>query len=106
MLASASRASAYRAGGAVSAGRRFFALRCTALPATRRSDQKKYRYFMIPFAYQDRGNHPENSHSFISVIRVLADPKSSKLTPGLATRKYKDREFEAFTISWLPADFL
>ena len=31
------------------------------------------RYFIIPFAYQDRGNHPEHSHSFISVIRVLAD---------------------------------
>jgi len=64
------------------------------------------RYFMIPFAYQDRGNHPEHSHSFISVIRVLADNKKPKLTPGLETRKYKDREFEAFTISWLPADFL
>jgi hypothetical protein len=64
------------------------------------------RYFIIPFAYQDRGNHPENSHSFISVIRVLADNKQSKLTPGLDKRKYKNREFEAFTISWLPHDFL
>jgi hypothetical protein len=64
------------------------------------------RYFIIPFAYQDRGNHPENSHSFISVIRVLADNKQTKLTPGLEKRKYKDREFEAFTISWLPNDFM
>jgi hypothetical protein len=64
------------------------------------------RYFIIPFAYQDRGNHPEHSHSFISVIRVLADAKQTKLTPGLATRKYKDRKFEAFTISWLPSDFM
>jgi len=64
------------------------------------------RYFIIPFAYQDRGNHPEHSHSFISVIRVLADNKQPKLTPGLKTRKYKNREFEAFTISWLPHDFL
>jgi hypothetical protein len=64
------------------------------------------RYFIIPFAYQDRGNHPEHSHSFISVIRVLADTKQTKLTPGLATRKYKDRKFEAFTISWLPSDFM
>ena len=31
------------------------------------------RYFIIPFAYQDRENHPEFSHSFISVIRVFAD---------------------------------
>ena len=64
------------------------------------------RYFIIPFAYEDRGNHPEHSHSFISVIRVLADNKQPKLTPGLETRKYKNREFEAFTISWLPHDFM
>ena len=65
------------------------------------------RYFIIPFAYQDRGNHPEFSHSFISVIRVFADNnKQQKRTPGLPTRKYKNWEFEAFTISWLPRDFL
>jgi hypothetical protein len=64
------------------------------------------RYFIIPFADQDRGNHPEFSHSFISVIRVFADNKPAKLTPGLPTRKYKNWEFEAFTISWLPSDFL
>ena len=64
------------------------------------------RYFIIPFAYEDRGNHPEHSHSFISVIRVLADNKQPKLTPGLEKRKYKNREFEAFTISWLPRDFM
>ncbi len=63
------------------------------------------RYFIIPFAYQDRGNHPEHSHSFLSVIRVLADNKQPKLTPGLKTGKYKNREFEAFTISWLPQRF-
>jgi hypothetical protein len=64
------------------------------------------RYFMIPFAYQDDGNHPEFSHSFISVIRVFADNKQPKETPGLLQGKYKNREFEAFTISWLPSDFL
>ncbi len=64
------------------------------------------RYFIIPFAYQDRGNHPEHSHSFISVIRVFADNKQPKLTPGLTTRRYRNREFEAFTISWLPHDFM
>ncbi len=63
------------------------------------------RYFIIPFAYQNEGNDPEFSHSFISVIRVFADNKQPKLTPGLKTRTYKNREFEAFTISWLPADF-
>jgi hypothetical protein len=64
------------------------------------------RYFMIPFAYQDKGNHPELSHSFISVIRVFATNKEPELTPGLPTRQYQGWEFEAFTISWLPADFL
>jgi hypothetical protein len=64
------------------------------------------RYFIIPFAYQDRGNHPEHSHSFLSVIRVFADNKQPKPTPGLATRTYKNRNFEAFTISWLPSDFM
>ena len=64
------------------------------------------RYFIIPFAYEDKGNHPEFSHSFISVIRVFADNKQPKLTPGLKTQTYRDREFEAFTISWLPRDFM
>ena len=64
------------------------------------------RFFIIPFAYEDDGNHPEHSHSFLSVIRVLADNKQPKLTPGLETRKYENRDFEAFTISWLPRDFM
>jgi len=63
------------------------------------------RYFIIPFAYENQGNEPGFSHSFISVIRVLADGSYSKLTPELRTRRYKDRQFEAFTISWLPHDF-
>ena len=44
------------------------------------------RYFIIPFAYQNRGNHPGFSHS-LSVIRVFADNKKPKLTPGLKTTK-------------------
>ena len=67
---------------------------------------KHDRYFIIPFAYQDKGNHPEFSHSFITVIRVFATNKQAKLTPGLPTRRYKGWEFEAYNISWLPADFL
>ncbi len=63
------------------------------------------RYFIIPFAYQNRNNDPEFSHSFVSVIRVFPDNKQTKLTPGLETRSYKNRQFEAFTISWLPRDF-
>src|SRR5260370_8087010 len=43
------------------------------------------RYFIIPFAYQDRANHPEHSHSLISVIRALAYHKQPNLTPALTT---------------------
>ena len=64
------------------------------------------RFFIIPFAYENGGNDPEYSHSFMTVIRVFADDKQRNLTAGLKTRKYKNREFEAFTISWLPHDFL
>ena len=64
------------------------------------------RYFIIPFAYQNATNDPEFSHSFISVIRVFAGEKARKLTPGLKIRTYKNWEFEAFTISWLPRDFM
>lgn len=63
------------------------------------------RYFIIPYAYENKGNDPEFSHSFISVIRVFADGKQRNLTPDLKVRKFKNREFEAFTISWLPHDF-
>lgn len=65
----------------------------------------KDRFFILPFAYENEGNDPAYSHSFISVVRVFADDKQPKTTPGLQTQKYKNREFEAFTISWLPADF-
>jgi hypothetical protein len=63
------------------------------------------RYFIVPFAYENKGNDPRFSHSFMAVIRVLADDKQSKLTPDLQKRTYKNRDFEAFTISWLPHDF-
>jgi hypothetical protein len=63
------------------------------------------RYFIIPFAYENRGNAPEYSHSFMSVIRVYADNQQPQVTPGLQKRVHKNREFEAFTISWLPHDF-
>ncbi|HEY1084899.1 MAG TPA: hypothetical protein VGE29_21725, partial [Prosthecobacter sp.] len=64
------------------------------------------RYFIVPFAYQNQGNDPAFSHSFMSVIRVLPDHKQTHLTDGLRRGVFKNREFEAFTISWLPADFL
>jgi len=63
------------------------------------------RYFIVPFAFQKRWNNPQFSHSFISVIRVLGDGKQPSLTPGLRRGRYKNRDFEAFTISWVPYDF-
>lgn len=63
------------------------------------------RYFIIPFAYQNKENDPGFSHSFMTVIRVLPDNKQVRLTSGIAKRTFKDREFQAFTISWLPKDF-
>jgi hypothetical protein len=63
------------------------------------------RYFIVPFAYQRRWNNPQFSHSFISVIRVLGDGKQPRLTSGLRRGRFKNRDFEAFTISWLPHDF-
>src|SRR6516162_8545114 len=75
-------------------------------PRLGKSPLKHDRYFIIPFAYQDKGNHPEYSHSFITVIRVFAKNNEPKLTPGLKTRTYKGWDFEAYNISWLPADFM
>jgi len=63
------------------------------------------RFFIIPFAYENKGNDPEFSHSFMAVIRVLSDDKQPRLTAGLTKRTYKDRNFEAFTVSWLPRGF-
>ena len=64
------------------------------------------RYFIIPFAYQDRSISAHHSHSFMSVIRVFADDRQPHVTQGLKERVYKNREFEAFTISWVPHDFV
>ena len=63
------------------------------------------RYFIVPFAYQDQRNNPEFSHSFISVMRVLAGGKQRRRTSGFRRGRLKNLDFEAFTISWLPHDF-
>ena len=64
------------------------------------------RYFIIPFAYENKGNKPEFSHSFMTVIRVFGDARQPKVTSGLKAGAYKNWEFEHFTVSWLPADFM
>jgi hypothetical protein len=63
------------------------------------------RYFIVPFAYQNKRNDPELSHSFISVIHLLPLGKQSGLGSGLRRGRIEGRDFEAFTISWLPHDF-
>jgi hypothetical protein len=65
----------------------------------------KDRYFIVPFAYQNEDNDPQFSHSFISVIRVFAGKGKKDYTPGLRKGTYRNWDFEAYTISWLPADF-
>ena len=64
------------------------------------------RFFIIPFAYENRGNDPEFSHTFLTVIRVFAHGRQRKAHPEFTTGRYKAWDFEAYTISWLPADFI
>src|SRR4051812_20847882 len=59
----------------------------------------KDRYFIIPFAYQNEDNNPEFSHSFLSVIRVFANNKPTKVTPGLMRGIGKGPRFELFTLA-------
>jgi hypothetical protein len=68
-------------------------------------ENKRDRYFIIPFAYQDRWHNPQFSHSFISVIHVLAEGKQPRAISRFRPGRYKQWNFEAFTISWVPYDF-
>ncbi|HEY1476623.1 MAG TPA: hypothetical protein VGF37_02970, partial [Chthoniobacterales bacterium] len=54
-------------------------------------ENKRDRYFIVPFAYQNRWNNPKFSHSFISVIRVLADGKQPSLRSGFRRGRFKNR---------------
>ena len=63
------------------------------------------RYFIVPYAYQNKGNDPAFSHSFLSVIHAYTDGTAPEPAPGLKYIEYKGHKFEALTISWLPADF-
>jgi hypothetical protein len=69
------------------------------------SPNTEKRYFIVPFAYQDQGNNPESAHSFLSVLRVLGGGKQPSRTPGFRRGRFAIRDFETFTISWLPHDF-
>lgn len=64
------------------------------------------RYFLVPFAYENRGNDPAFSHSFATVIKVLADGKQPNKRAEVRAGVHERWKFEAFNISWIPYDFL
>lgn len=70
------------------------------------SPNTRDRYFVVPFAYENRGNEAAYSHSFITVIRVFAAGKKPSPNSEFKTGSYKGWSFEAYTISWIPHDFL
>jgi hypothetical protein len=80
-------------------------IKAKGAPRLGKGKNTRDRYFIVPFAYQDRWNKPEFSHSFISVIHLLPEGKTTGLRPGFRRGSFKGRDFEAFTISWLPHDF-
>jgi hypothetical protein len=64
------------------------------------------RYFITPFAYENRGNDPKFSHSFMTVIRIFAHGEQPTPNSEFKTGTFKGWDWEAFNISWLPADFM
>src|ERR1051325_5633107 len=67
-------------------------IKANIAPRLGKGPLKHDRYFMIPFAYQDKGNHPEFSPFFFSVIRGFPTHKEPKLAPRLPPPKYKGWE--------------
>jgi hypothetical protein len=80
-------------------------IKAKGAPRLGEGKNRQDRYFIVAFAYQNKRNSPEFSHSFISVIRLLAEGKKPGLRSGFRRGRFKGRDFEAFTISWLPHDF-
>jgi hypothetical protein len=80
-------------------------IKAKGAPRLRKGKYSRDRYFIVAFAYQDRWHNPEFSHSFISVIHLLPEGKKLGARPGFRRGTFKGRDFEAFTISWVPHDF-
>src|SRR5258708_2063714 len=57
-------------------------------------ENRQDRYFIIPFAYQNRWNNTDFSHSFISVIRVPAAGNQPILTPASTQPHYTNQTFQ------------
>src|SRR6516164_4187180 len=71
-------------------------IKAKGAPRLRKGKNTRDRYFIVPFACQNKRNDPEFSHSFISVIHLLPEGKNSGLRPGLRRGKFRSHDFEAF----------
>jgi len=80
-------------------------IKAKGAPRLGKGKNTRDRYFIVPFAYQNRWHNPQFSHSFISVIHLLPEGKKLGVRPGFRRGRFKGRDFEAFTISWVPHDF-
>ena len=80
-------------------------IKAKGAPRLRKGKYSRDRYFIVPFAYQDRWHEPQFSHSFISVIHLLPEGKKLGVKSGFRRGRFKGRDFEAFTISWVPHNF-
>jgi len=80
-------------------------IKAKGAPRLGKGTHTRDRYFIVAFAYQNRSNDPELSHSFISVIHLLPLGKTTDSRSGFRQGRFQGRGFEAFTISWLPYDF-
>jgi len=80
-------------------------IKAKGAPRLGKGKNTRDRYFIVAFAYQDRWHTPQHSHSFISVIHLLPEGKKLGPTSGFRRGKFRGRDFEAFTISWVPHDF-
>jgi hypothetical protein len=68
-------------------------MKAKAAPRVGEGKNTRDRYFIVPFAYQDRWHTPQRSHSFISVIHLLPEGKQLGPTSGFKRGKFKGRDF-------------
>ena len=56
-------------------------------------ENKQDRYFIVPFAYQNKGNNPEFSHSFIIGDTRARRRQAARPDTGTQTREIQEPEF-------------
>jgi hypothetical protein len=64
-------------------------IKAKGAPRLGEGENKKDRYFIVAFAYQNKRNNPEFSHSFISVIHLLPEGKQPGLRSGFRRGSFK-----------------